>query len=284
MNTHVKDALTKVDIHTLNVLDMSSVLGKVEFKGFIDHQAGEQPYRMMKFLLDTMFNRKQAIKASIIGVGRDGHLATLCASEKAHVDVYEAYRNDRYCDEEPKALLKLSNVSMKPGFPGFDDIVKSDLIVFDMHPHDGVNEADFVRELVAKHYNGILVITCININNNMKQMWNAICQQKLDVSSKAHWAGTGVVFFEAAQVVPYEPKNDDITLYKQRALTAEKRLQELECIIQGLLMMPDDESGSDVSDDETAPMATLSSNLIDLDTDIQSNTSNDPFASMDWLL
>jgi hypothetical protein len=217
----IQEALQKVTPDVLNALDMTPVTSRLAFKGFIEHSAGQQPYRFMKFLLSTLTINKQNVKASIIGVGRDGHLATLSAFPDVSVDVYDAYLEHKQFDDEPRSLLWRPNVSMK-GRANMDAIVASDLILFDLHPHDGGTETTFLAELSERNYCGIVVLTCIGLNDMMRKMWEKIAYEKLDVSSKAHWAGTGVVFFESAAACRKKEIRD---IYQERAAQADARLK-----------------------------------------------------------
>jgi hypothetical protein len=69
------------------------------------------------------------------------------------------------------------------------------LIVFDCDPHNGVLEKEFVEFLTNSAYKGVVIFDDINLNDNMKQFWESVTQEKYDITDKGHWSGTGVVFF-----------------------------------------------------------------------------------------
>lgn len=224
-----------VSVECLNAMNMSPIIHHSGFPGFIDHPAGQQPYRIMKHLYDAMVDAKdgKVVKATLLGVGRDGGLSTLSSCKNITIDVYDIYSGNnnphRCLDEEPKALRSLPNVTYYPEGADFDRIVKSDLIIFDMHPHDGVGEQAFLNELERRSYEGIVIMTCIKLTEGIKDVWNKITVKKIDISDKAHWAGTGIVFFEKTRDVVKELEEQSKMLqeYKERALRAEMLVQEL---------------------------------------------------------
>lgn len=228
-------AVEDVSVERLNAMNMNPVVHHSGFPGFIDHPAGQQPYRIMKHLYDALVDAKDGarVKATLLGVGRDGGLATLSSCKDIMIDVYDIYsgnNNPHKClDEEPKALLSLPNVTYYPNGADFDRIAKSDLIIFDMHPHDGIGEQAFLRELERRSYEGIVIMTCIKLTEGIKDVWNNINIKKIDISNKAHWAGTGIVFFEKTRDMERELDEQSRMLqeYKKRAVKAEMLVQEL---------------------------------------------------------
>lgn len=208
--------LTNISKDELNMIDMSVITKKSAFQGYVEQSAGNQPYRFMKFLLDTMSQDKPNLMVSIVGLGRDGHIQTISSHDNVKVDAYGAYASRVYCDPEASVCFKLPNVNQMVGNLDMsgDQIYRSDVIVFDMHPHDGYTETEFINILKNRNYCGVVVLTCIHLNDEMSRMWSGIQVEKLDVSSKAHWGGTGVVFFRGHT-------NANIGVIKEHERTAE---------------------------------------------------------------
>lgn len=255
--------LVNVSNQELDTQDMGNILKSCDYHGYTDLISGQQPYRLMKVVYDLFTQEKNDVKASIIGVGRDGHLTTMSFYNNIQVNVFDSYRGHQQFDNEARSLLSRPNVSFKGTLSDVKQILDSDLIIFDVHPHDGAREAIFIEELENNNYNGVVIITCISLTNGIKNAWHNITQKKMDVTLKAHWAGTGVVFFEPLQT---ETQNVELQSYKTRALIAERRVRELESIIRGLTM-------EQLKESETVQVA----NLIDFDDSQQASPTHDPF-------
>jgi len=62
--------------------------------------------------------------------------------------------------------------------------------------HDGPFEDAFYAHLKKINYKGLLFLDDINLNDPMKTFWAGITEEKYELTSKAHWSGTGIVVFE----------------------------------------------------------------------------------------
>ncbi len=71
-----------------------------------------------------------------------------------------------------------------------DEIVKSDFIVLDIDPHDGIEETRILEALEKNNYKGIVLLDDINLNPGMKNFWK-------DITEYGHWSGTGIVIFDS---------------------------------------------------------------------------------------
>jgi hypothetical protein len=76
------------------------------------------------------------------------------------------------------------------------DILKSPFIMFDVDPHDGLIEKEFVKWLTENNYVGTVMFDDIHLNDPMKEFWESIKQEKIDFTQYGHWSGTGVVNFK----------------------------------------------------------------------------------------
>jgi hypothetical protein len=96
-------------------------------------------------------------------------------------------------------LLKVNrpdNVEFRIGnFYNDKQLLNSPLIMFDIDPHDGLQEKEFVRYLTSNNYKGSVIFDDIHLNDGMKDFWNSVTQQKQDYTKLGHWSGTGVVHF-----------------------------------------------------------------------------------------
>ena len=96
-------------------------------------------------------------------------------------------------------LLKVDrpkNVEFRIGdFYNDKELLRSPLIMFDIDPHDGLQEKKFVSYLTSNNYKGTVIFDDIHLNDGMKDFWSSITQQKQDYTNLGHWSGTGVVHF-----------------------------------------------------------------------------------------
>ena len=80
------------------------------------------------------------------------------------------------------------------------DFADAALIMLDVDPHDGKQEAKLMAALVAEMYRGVMICDDINLNPAMKEFWQSISRLKLikktDATAYGHWSGTGLVVFD----------------------------------------------------------------------------------------
>ena len=76
------------------------------------------------------------------------------------------------------------------------EMLSSPLIMFDIDPHDGLQEKKFVENLTSVGYKGTVIFDDIHLNDGMKDFWNSITQEKHDYTQYGHWSGTGIVLFK----------------------------------------------------------------------------------------
>jgi len=72
---------------------------------------------------------------------------------------------------------------------------KTNFIMLDVDPHDGIQERDFFKFFEEIEYEGIILLDDIHLNEPMNNFWNNIKQTKYDLTEYGHWSGTGIVLF-----------------------------------------------------------------------------------------
>lgn len=77
-----------------------------------------------------------------------------------------------------------------------DNILKCDLILVDVDPHNGIQEQKFLDILIEKGYKGITLWDDIHLNLGMKNFWHKVKLPKEDLTAKGHHSGTGLIVFE----------------------------------------------------------------------------------------
>ena len=79
-------------------------------------------------------------------------------------------------------------------FERIDEIIKADLILVDLDPHDGIQEQRLLEILQEKLYTGITVWDDINKNLGMQNFWDKVELEKEDCTDIGHYTGTGVIY------------------------------------------------------------------------------------------
>lgn len=81
-------------------------------------------------------------------------------------------------------------------FDYIDDILKSNIILVDLDPHDGKQEERFLDILVERKFKGVSVWDDVNLNGLMRGFWNNIDDRltKEVLLDTGHYTGTGVIY------------------------------------------------------------------------------------------
>jgi len=120
-----------------------------------------------------------------------GHSALACALDpNTQVTTYDLY-------PEHRAIKEKENITVVEGdiFDYIDDILEHDLIILDIDPHDGIQEARFTDILKQEKYKGVIVADDIHLQRDprMSAWWNnLICSYKKDITAYGHSQGTGI--------------------------------------------------------------------------------------------
>lgn len=92
--------------------------------------------------------------------------------------------------------VKKDNIEYVIGDCTLDTDFKNAPFIFLDVAHDGTFEEVFYNHLKKIGWKGVLLLDDINLNEEMKNFWNSIVEEKHDITYKGHWSGTGVVLFE----------------------------------------------------------------------------------------
>lgn len=79
-------------------------------------------------------------------------------------------------------------------FTAHTDVLKAEIILIDVDPHDGKQEKYFFDKLIEIGYKGMLIFDDIHLNKEMESFWKNITHPKEDVTEKGHYSGTGIVY------------------------------------------------------------------------------------------
>ena len=130
---------------------------------------------------------------------KDAKIADLgtCEGFSALALTYSGHKVTSYDLDITKRVVKHPSIKFlqKNMFDDIENILKSDLILVDVDPHDGVQEKELYDILVEKKYKGITVWDDIIHFSGMQRFWASVEREKLDFTDVGHWSGTGLIKF-----------------------------------------------------------------------------------------
>jgi hypothetical protein len=170
---------------------------------FFHKDVGKEHYKLLAYL-SSILNEKLIID---IGTYFGFSAIALSFNAKTHVITYDVC--DWIPDEETNSAKTKENITCKITncINDIEDIVKSNLIVIDIDPHDGYEESLILDALRKNKYKGLVIISDILLNEDIKAFWNSIPEDKYDISHFGHWTGTGIVIFDPSNIKIVFDKN-----------------------------------------------------------------------------
>jgi len=168
------------------------------YREFLLKNAGEEHYKLLSFLAKQVAQTKQSCVISDIGTLYGcSALAFALAHPSVQVTTYDI-SNVVPNAQNIKTISSVSNITRKYMSAQIDiaSIAKSDIILLDIDPHEGEEEAKIVKSLKEHGFKGLLIIDDINLNDKMKACWNDIKLPKYDVTKVGHWTGTGIIVYD----------------------------------------------------------------------------------------
>lgn len=161
------------------------------FQQFYNMPAGQDHYRLLEQL------SREYAGDLVVDIGTFFGCSALALATNPRVTVW-TYDIESFVPETA-AIRDVPNITfhVKNGLNAIPDFVhKTSLIMLDVDPHDGVQEALFLDKLALYGYKGIVVCDDIHLNDEMQAWWQSITRRKEDVTHKGHATGTGIVYFD----------------------------------------------------------------------------------------
>jgi predicted O-methyltransferase YrrM len=161
-----------------------------EYQRYFDEPAGREHYR----LLEDLVAHKTGGVAVDVGTLHGASALALSSNPRVQVWSYDIAS----CMPHDAKVRAVPNISfrIKDGIAAIPDFAgATDLIVLDIDPHDGIQEAAFFDALRSSAFKGTVVCDDIHLNDAMNEWWNSIPEPKEDITAEGHWSGTGLVFF-----------------------------------------------------------------------------------------
>lgn len=159
-------------------------------------EAGVEHYRLLNYIsfLSGQWlaqEKPSNLRINILDLGTQFGGSSIALSNDLNVDV------TTYDLEDKRDGKKWpSNITFKLGdcIDLQEDFHQYQIIMMDVN-HDGQFEHKLFQFLNEIKWEGLMILDDIHLNNEMKEFWNNITQEKYDLTSIGHWSGTGLVIF-----------------------------------------------------------------------------------------
>jgi hypothetical protein len=176
------------NINSIDLTDLSKLIKNDEHRGYFLGNAGSEHYKLIAYF-SSLFDNSNLIDIGTYK-GNSSLAMTSNPSNKVHSFDLVDYKDlhglpinvTYYIDDVLKDEYK-------------DLISSSPFILLDTS-HAGTFEKEFHNYLRETSYIGYLLLDDIKLNNEMKEYWNSIEEEKYDISDFGHWSGTGLVIFK----------------------------------------------------------------------------------------
>lgn len=176
------------DINGLDLTQLSNLIKNNEHRGYFLEKAGVEHYKLIAYM-STMFEN-----SNLIDIGTYKGNSSLAMSYNSSNKVHSFDLNELK-DLHGLPINVTYYIDDVLGETYRDLILSSPFISLDTF-HDGTFEKQFHLYLRENNYIGYLLLDDIKLNNEMKEYWNWIEEEKYDVSNFGHWSGTGLVIFK----------------------------------------------------------------------------------------
>lgn len=183
--------MKKIEIKNsvLDKLDMESFLEKIGcYHEYFVMKSGQEHYRLIRYLASK-------INTNVIEIGTHCGTSAFAMSIDTQYDIitYDIM-NVKLNDFSDVKNIKFHITEFMNHAENKETILKSDMIFIDA-PHNGDYELSCYNWLIENNYEGIVVWDDIHLNQPMKNFWDNVTHEKIDVTNYGHITGTGIVLF-----------------------------------------------------------------------------------------
>lgn len=203
--TIIKLTKDKVDAIDLTHL-IEYIAWSPEHAKYFMAPAGNEIYKLLAYIskkLGAGGDGEEPVTVSDVGTLRGSSALALSYNDKVQVMTYDTTNHIMKADGT-KTITFRPNVVRKivSGQAVVSKIAESMVVVLDIDPHDGIEEAKFVTKLQQYGFKGLLVVDNIKISAAMQTFWDNVpaSLKKVDVTSMGHWVGTGIIVFDPSTI------------------------------------------------------------------------------------
>lgn len=133
----------------------------------------------------------------VVDIGTLYGMSALALSTNPELEIWSYDISNHIPMDAPIRTIPNISFRLKNGIDAIPDFAtKTNFIVLDIDPHDGVQEQAFIEGLVQHGFKGRVLCDDIHLNPAMETFWNSISQRKEDITEQGHWSGTGIIYFD----------------------------------------------------------------------------------------
>lgn len=170
---------------------------------YMNEPSGKEHYKLLAYLSLELSKLKEKPQISDIGTLYGSSALSFALNPDAEITTYDILNFVPQLPENMFSINSIPNITRKfmSGQLDIKNIAKSDVVLLDVDPHDGIQEKKFIELLDKANFKGILIIDDIKLNEDMKSMWDYIVKTYSskyifhDISNYGHWSGTGLIIF-----------------------------------------------------------------------------------------
>jgi len=182
-----KDKIAAIDLSLLN----SFVEWNQRGFEYFNQEPGREIYKLLAYLSCEIKCKKIIDIGTYMGFSSVA-LAYDDSKEVHSFDVHNWFPDDDTVTATSKDNIEFHICDCVDELSGLLEDCRLVLIDID---HMGDGEAEILDVLRREGLKGYAILDNINVNNQMKELWASIKEDKLDISSVGHWVGTGIVCF-----------------------------------------------------------------------------------------
>jgi hypothetical protein len=180
----IEQILQKIDLTSL-----SESIEEAEYRNYFLGECGQEHYRLLAYI-STLYSNTTLID---IGTFKGCSALSLSYNSSNIVHSFDISFNKTIQNIPSNIHFYIDDVfDIK-----FKQLILSSPFIMVDTAHDGIFEKQFHEFLQLNNWKGILLLDDIHLNDAMKEYWDSIRENKLDISHLGHWSGTGIVYFGA---------------------------------------------------------------------------------------
>jgi len=177
------------NVNNIDLTNLSTLILEEEFRNYFLSDPGQEHYKLLGYF-STKYDNSTLLD---IGTFKGCSALALSFNPTNKVVSFDIVPETRQLSHEPENVQFIVDDILKEEYK--DLILQSPLILLDTF-HDGVFEHTFYYYLRDIGYKGLLLLDNTKLNEQMRQFWDDVHQEKYDVSLFGHSTGTGLVIFE----------------------------------------------------------------------------------------
>lgn len=174
---------TKEQVDSIDLSIFKDRLNEWRDLDFINAEAGKEHYKLLAYISTKFDNVLFTEVGTLDGCGA----LALSYNQTNKVQTFDISHSGVYCKVDERVERKLV-------YDGFVKECLSSPVIFYDTDHNGILERQFLLDLYANGYKGMIIFDDIYLNEPMEEFWNSLQAKKEDWTDIGHWSGTGIVY------------------------------------------------------------------------------------------